>query len=83
MLSEIEINERFGFHRATLEGPNATAPKHAELRQLFMAFVSRLDAMLPDVGGDERLKKLALDRLEEASMWSHKAIAQEAPLLNE
>ena len=83
MLSEIEINNRFGFHRATIEGPGATAPKHAELRQLFMAFVSRLDSMLPDVGGEERLKKLALDRLEEASMWSHKAIAQEAPLLDE
>lgn len=80
MLSEIEINNRFGFHKATLEGPEATAPKHADLRQLFMAFATRLDMALPDVGGDERLKQLVFDRLEEASMWSHKAIAQQAPL---
>lgn len=80
MLSEDEINNRFGFHKATIEGANATQPKHADLRQRFMEFAKYLDEVLPDAYPELRLKRLAFDQLEVASMWSHKSIAQSAPL---
>lgn len=70
-LSEEEINNRFGFHKATIEGPEATVPKHADLRQAFMQFAKELDELAPD----GRYKALALTSLEESSMWFHKAIA--------
>lgn len=75
-LSEIEIENRFGFHKATIEGPDATAPKHALLRRKFKEFVAFLDDELPD----GRYKSLMLTDLENASMWSHKATAESAPL---
>ena len=37
-----EIENRFGFHKGTLEGPNATAPRHAALRKEFRAFADRI-----------------------------------------
>lgn len=73
-LGEEEINSRFGFHKATLEGPNATAPRHAYLRNEFKYFADMLDRVLPP----GREKSLAFTALEEASMWSHKSIAQTA-----
>jgi len=74
-----EINNRFGFHKATIEGSNATAPQHKELRKEFVEFATILDASLPD----GRAKSLAMTALEEASMWSHKAIAETAPVVVE
>lgn len=74
-----EIENRFGFHKATIEGPNATAPQHKELREEFKQFATILDAYLTK----GRAKSLAMTALEEASMWSHKAIAEEAPVVNE
>lgn len=71
-----EINQRFGFHRATIEGPEATQPTHVMLRRAFMAFVQDLNYVLPD----GREKSLAMTHLEDASMWSHKAVARMAPL---
>lgn len=71
-----EINNRFGFHKATLEGPEATSPKHHALRKHFMEFAFLLDDILPE----GREKALAFTELENASMWAHKAIAQTAPL---
>jgi hypothetical protein len=75
-LSEEEIHNRFGFHKATIEGPEATLPRHAVLREVFLEMAEWLDEKLPD----GREKDLALTALEEASMWSHKATARQAPL---
>lgn len=74
-----EIENRFGFHRGTVEGPNATAPRHAALRVKFREFAEHLDEVLPDV----REKALAFTALQEASMWSHFVIASGAPLVKE
>ncbi len=77
MLSNQQIEDRFGFHKATIEGAEATKPKHEQLRIDFKSFANMLNNELPD----GREKSLALTALEEASMWSHKAIAQDAPLV--
>lgn len=74
-----EIKNRFGFHKGTIEGPNATAPQHADLRTGFINFAESLDDRLPN----GRAKSLAMTALEEASMWAHKAIAETAPLVSE
>lgn len=74
-----EIEHRFGVHKATLEGPNATAPKHVNLRKEFRQFAEFLDSILPD----GREKSLAFTELENSSMWSHKSIATEAPLIED
>ena len=80
MLGLNEIKNRFGFHKGTIEGPNATAPQHADLRTEFIYFAgSILDERLPD----GRSKSLAMTALEEASMWAHKAIAETAPVVSE
>jgi hypothetical protein len=76
MLSDDELNNRFGFHKATIEGPEATQPKHAMLRQAFLGFAKVLNEEIP--GG--RYKSLMWTAFEEAAMWTHKAIAQTAPL---
>lgn len=74
-----EIDNRFGFHKGTLEGPNATVPRHAELRKAYREFAERLDKAL----ADSREKSLAFTALQEASMWSHFCIASDAPLIEE
>ena len=79
MLGLNEIKNRFGFHKGTIEGPNATAPQHADLRTEFINFADSLDERLPD----GRSKSLSMTALEEASMWAHKAIAETAPLVSE
>jgi hypothetical protein len=71
-----EIENRFGFHKAAIEGPHATAPKHSQLRIQFKEIAYFLDDVLPS----SREKSLAITHLEEASMWSHKAVAKTAPL---
>lgn len=67
-----EIENRFGHHKATLEGPNASAPKHSMLRSMFKDFAGRLDQVLPQ----GRYKSLVMTDLEKSSMWAHKAIAE-------
>lgn len=79
MLGPEEINHRFGFHKATIEGENATLPRHRDTRLLFREFAEALDRMLPD----GRAKSVAFTELENASMWSHKAIAELAPTVTE
>lgn len=74
-----EIEQRFGFHKATIEGDEATAPAHVTLRIEFRRFAEELDAFLPN----GRAKSLAFTELENASMWAHKAIATQAPLVEE
>lgn len=76
MLGPDEIEHRFGFHKGTIEGPNATAPRHANLRVEFRKFAEMLDEVLPD----GRAKSVAFTELENASMWAHKSIAETAPL---
>jgi hypothetical protein len=75
-LGVLEIKHRFGFHKGTIEGPNATAPRHAYLRVQFMEFADMLDRVLPP----GRAKSVAFTELETASMWTHKSIAELAPL---
>lgn len=69
-----EVEKRFGHHKATIEGPEATAPKHAMLRTVWTDMANRLDAIIPS----GRYKNLVMTELEQASMWSHKAIAEQA-----
>jgi hypothetical protein len=76
MLSFEEIEHRFGFHKATVEGAEATLPKHANLRAEFKNFASKLETLLPD----GRAKSVMFTELENASMWAHKAVAELAPL---
>ena len=78
-LGDEEIQNRFGFHKGTIEGPNATAPRHAYLRVLFMEFADMLDRILPN----GRAKSVALTELETTSMWAHQAVAQLAPVTHE
>lgn len=78
-LGSNEIEHRFGFHKATVEGENATLPAHRETRILFREFAQRLDDILPD----GRAKSVAFTELENASMWAHKSIAEQAPLVTE
>ena len=74
-----EIEHRFGFHKATIEGPEATLPAHRDVRIEFQKFARFLDSVLPD----GRAKAVAFTELENASMWSHKAIAETAPVVTE
>lgn len=75
-MDQMEIAQRFGFHRATIEGPEATLPRHTMLRRAYIAFVGDLNRVLPE----GRYSDLAMDCMENASMWAHKAIASKAPL---
>jgi hypothetical protein len=79
MIGNEEIEKRFGFHKAAIEGPDATNETHADLRAAFKAFAKILDEAIPD----GRYKYLAFTELEASSMWSHKAIAEKAPLVSE
>lgn len=74
-----EIENRFGFHRATIEGANATLPLHRDLRVEFRKFAAVLDETLPP----GRAKSVAFTELESVSMWAHKAIAELAPTIEE
>ena len=74
-----EIEHRFGFHKATIEGENATLPRHRDTRLKYREFAEWLDKTLPD----GRAKSVAFTELENASMWSHKAIAETAPVSTE
>lgn len=74
-----EIEHRFGFHKATVEGDNATLPKHTDIRVAFREFAEYLDQVLPA----GRAKSVAMTELENASMWSHKSVAETAPLISE
>lgn len=79
LLSPDDIEHRFGVHRATIEGPEATNAVHAELRRNFKSFVTGLNSRMPK----GREAALAFTALEEASMWAHKAIAAQDPILTD
>lgn len=74
-----EIEHRFGFHKATVEGEDATLPIHRDLRLAFRDFAEMLDTVLPP----GRAKSLVFTHLEDVSMWSHKAVAETAPVVSE
>ena len=73
----VEIEHRFGFHKATTEGPDATLPKHRDIRLKFREFAEFLDEVLPP----GRAKAVAFTELENTSMWCHKAVAETAPVV--
>ena len=79
-LSREEIEKRFGFHKATIEGPEASDPKHSYLRRQFSMFAEMLSTVLES---PSRESSLAFTKLEEASMYAHKAIAANDPLVDE
>lgn len=79
MIGVEEIEHRFGFHKATNEGPNATLPTHRATRLKFRELAEWLDLALPE----GRAKSVAFTELENASMWAHKAIAEQAPVVAE
>lgn len=79
MIGKEEIEHRFGVHKAAIDGPAATAATHAIIRIMFKKLASDLDQNV----GDCREKTLAFEALETASMWMHKAIAKDAPLIND
>lgn len=79
MLGSDEIENRFGFHKATIEGANATLPKHRDVRLKFREFAEFLDQIAPE----GRAKSVMFTELENASMWAHKAIAETAPAVHE
>lgn len=74
-----EINHRFGFHKAAIENPAVSSETHAYLREMFREMAETLDGMLPP----GREKAIAFSELEEASMWSHKALARLNPLVTD
>lgn len=78
-LGREEIEHRFGYHKATIEGPEATMDQHRYVRLLFREFAENLDRRLPA----GRAKSVAFTELESASMWVHKAIAEQAPTVRE
>jgi hypothetical protein len=78
-LGREEIEQRFGFHKATVEGPEATGPVHRDIRRLFVELGVQLDALLPH----GRAKAYAFTMLQTASMWMHWAVAEEAPVVHE
>ena len=69
MIGFAELQNRFGYHRATAD----SAPKHAQVRELMLNTAAVLDALLPD-GRD---KATAMTKLQEAMHWSNSAIAME------
>lgn len=78
-LGRDEIEQRFGFHKATVEGPEATGPLHRDIRRLFVELGTQLDALIPDGRG----KRTAFTQLQDASMWMHWAVAEQAPVVDE
>lgn len=79
LLTSEDINHRFGFHKAAIEGPGLTTGSHADLRREFKDFVTWLNDGIPA----SREAALMFTALEEASMWAHKAIAMSDPLVEE
>lgn len=74
MYTKKELEERFGFHRQT----ELTTRQHHAVRAAYLEFVRMLDRILPESPSRERAE--VFYHLEVAAMWTHKTIAQTAPL---
>lgn len=77
MIGKDEIEKRFGTHEATMEGENATYPKHEQVRMAFIDFMEFLDETVPD----GRAKNIMATHMEDAAMWANKGISYETPLI--
>lgn len=73
MFGKDAIRNRFGQH----ESNGVTVLKHNRVRESFIMLAEFLDELIPD--GDA--KDLAFVRLQEASMWSNFAVAENRPLV--
>lgn len=65
--SDDDLNNRFGYHKATEE----TIPMHQEIRGMFLDLASELNDLLPE----GREKSLVFTALQEAAMWSNASVA--------
>lgn len=74
-MPDSEIENRFGYHKGT----EVTAPLHQAIRAKYIEMAKWLDEVLPH----GRAKSVAFTELENAAMWSNKAIAEMAPVVNE
>lgn len=70
MLSEVEMEKRFGRYKNRPKNAPSKAPVHRDLGTLFKQFADEVEARLPD----GRYKELALTDLESSLMWAHKSI---------
>lgn len=77
MLTSQDIAARMGTTTPTTEGADATAPKHSSLYAEFTKFAQFLEGLVPE----GRAKAVMHTELESASMWAHKAVAQETPVV--
>lgn len=73
-LGKEAIINRFGLHGGD---PEITA-KHEALRGASIAFAEYLDLVIPD----GHSKDVMNDHLKTALMWSHFALAEEAPVID-
>lgn len=69
MISNEELINRFGYHRANKD----SAPKHAEVRNICLSVARKLNEILPE-GRD---KALAFTALQETMHWANSAIAMQ------
>lgn len=79
MLSEEEIESRFSYHKARTEGIRPSALVHQRTREVYKELAMWLNEELPD----GRAKAMAFTYLEQAAMWSNKAIAESDPVVKD
>ena len=70
MLSEVEMEKRFGRYKHRPKDAPSIAPVHRDFRTMFKQFADEVEAWLPD----GRYKELAMTDLESSLLWAHKAI---------
>jgi hypothetical protein len=76
---EDNVSIRFGRHAPEPDSYYNTPEMHSDLRVEFRKFARHLEIILPI--GDARA--LALEKLQESSMWAHQAIDELDPVVNE
>lgn len=70
-----DVEKRFGLHA---QG-DQTDRLHQELRFLFKQMGDTLDTLLPT----GRAKSVAMTELQATSLWSHQAVEEQLPLIQE